>query len=29
MKIASENLPTWDISDLYSSLDDTRINIDI
>lgn len=29
MKIASENLPTWDLSDLYSSLDDTRINIDI
>ena len=29
MKIASENLPTWDLSDLYSSLDDARINIDI
>ena len=29
MKIASENLPTWDLSDFYSSLDDARINIDI
>lgn len=29
MKIASENLPTWDLSDLYSSLDDARINMDI